>query len=185
MRHLVFLLEEPSAQDALQAWLPTWLPHEVTAHFIVFQGKQDLEKRMVQRMRYWLRPNSRFVVLRDQDSGDCKAVKAGLAARCAEAGRPDAVVRVACRELESFFVGDWHAVATAYGRPALARLAGRAVYRNPDSLGSPSHELSRHVPGYQKRDGARRIAPLVEPARNVSRSFHALRAAVQALGTAA
>ena len=131
MRHLVCLLEEPSAQDALQAWLPTWLPDDVTPHFIVFQGKQDLEKRMVLRIRYWLQPDSRFLVLRDQDSGDCKVVKAGLAARCVEAGRPDAVVRVACRELESFFVGDWHAVANAFGKPALTRLARKARYRDP------------------------------------------------------
>lgn len=184
MRHLVFLLEEPSAQDALQAWLPSWLPEGVTPHFIVFQGKQDLEKRMVLRMRYWLLPNSRFLVMRDQDSGDCKVVKAGLAARCAEAGRPDAVVRVACRELESFFVGDWHAVAAAFGKPALARLAGKAMYRNPDLLGSPSLELAKHLSSYQKRDGARRIAPLVDPARNASRSFHALRTAVLTLGAA-
>ena len=97
MRHLVFLLEEPSAQDALQAWLPGWLPADVQPHYLVFQGKQDLERRMVMRMRHWLLPETRFVVLRDQDSGDCKTVKAGLAQRCAEAGRPDAVVRVACR----------------------------------------------------------------------------------------
>ena len=102
MKHLVCLLEEPSAQDALQVWLPQWLPAAVTPHFIVFQGKQDLEKQMVRRMRHWLMPESRFLVLRDQDSGDCKTVKRTLAAKCAEAGKPDALVRVACRELESF-----------------------------------------------------------------------------------
>ena len=184
MKHLVCLLEEPSAQDALQVWLPQWLPVAVTPHFIVFQGKQDLEKQMVRRMRHWLMPNSRFLVLRDQDSGDCKQVKAGLVRRCAEAGHPEAVVRVACRELESFFVGDWHAVALAFGKPALTRLKGKAMYRNPDVLGSPSRELARHVPGYQKRDGARRIAPLIDPGRNASLSFHALRTAVKALAAA-
>ena len=184
MKHLVCLLEEPSAQDALQAWLPQWLPAGVTPHFIVFQGKQDLEKQMVRRMRHWLKPDSRFLVLRDQDSGDCRAVKATLAAKCAEAGRPDTLVRVACRELESFFVGDWHAVAEAFDKPALRRLAAKATYRQPDNLGSPSQELARHVLGYQKRDGARRISPLVDSGRNASRSFHALRTAVQALEAA-
>lgn len=181
MKHLVCLLEEPSAQDALQAWLPSWLPGHVQVHYIVFQGKQDMEKQMERRIRFWLKPDSRFLVMRDQDSGDCRAVKAGLAQRCADAGRTDAVVRVACRELESFFVGDWHAVAQAFKKPALLRLASKAIYRDPDKLGSPSQELARHLPGYQKRDGARRIAPLVEPARNASRSFLALRQAVQAL----
>lgn len=181
MMNLVFLLEEPSAQDALQAWLLVWLQPGVAPHFIVFQGKQDLEKRMVRRMRHWLLPDSRFLVMRDQDSGDCKQVKAGLMERCVEAGCPNAVVRVACRQLESFFVGDWRAVAQAFDRPALAKLKGKAIYRNPDTLGSPYAELLRHLPGYQKRDGARRIAPFVDPGRNASRSFHALRTAVQSL----
>lgn len=184
MKHLVFLLEEPSAHDALQAWVPRWLKADVTAHYLVFQGKQDLEKRMVMRMRHWLLPETRFLVMRDQDSGDCKAVKAALVERCLEAGRPDAIVRVACRELESFFIGDWEAVAHAYGRPTLARLANKAVYREPDSLGAPSQELARHLDGYQKREGARRIAPLVDPARNRSPSFHALRLAVMHLAAA-
>ena len=86
--------------------------------------------------------------------------------------------------METFFVGDWAAVAQAFGRPALAKLAAKAAYRNPDVLGSPSLELARHLPGYQKRDGARRIAPLVDPARNRSPSFHALRSAVLSLGAA-
>lgn len=185
MRHLVFLLEEPSARDALEAWVPSWLPAGVTPHYLVFQGKQDLEKRMELRMRCWLLSDSHFVVMRDQDSGDCRQVKAALQARCKAAGRPDAVVRVACRELESFFIGDWQAVAQAFNRPALAKLAGKATYREPDGLGSPSQELARHLGGYQKRDGARRIAPLIDPSRNRSRSFHALRSAVLALGAAA
>lgn len=185
MKHLVFLLEEPSAQDALEAWVPTWLPAGVTPHYLVFQGKQDLEKRMVLRMRHWLLPDSRFLVMRDQDSGNCREVKAALRERCEAAGRPDAVVRVACRELESFFVGDWEAVAQAFGRPALAALARKATYREPDALGSPSQELAKHLGGYQKRDGARRIAPLIDPERNRSPSFHALRSAVLALGAAA
>lgn len=184
MTHFVFLLEEPSAQDALQAWLPKWLPEGVSTHFIVFQGKQDLERRLVLRIRHWLLPNSRFLVLRDQDSADCHDVKEGLRAKCIEAGCPEAVVRIACRELESFFVGDWPAVAEAFGRPALAKLSRRAIFRNPDLLGSPSQELCRHLGGYQKRDGARRIAPLMVPERNASPSFRALHEAVYRLAHA-
>lgn len=181
MKNLVFLLEEPSAQDALQAWLPKWISSEITPYFIVFQGKQDLEKRMAFRMRHWLQPDSRFIVMRDQDSGDCQVIKADLQSRCRSAGHPNAIVRVACRELESFFIGDWLAVSQAFGKPNLARLALKAIYRNPDLLGSPSRELARHIPGYQKRDGARRIAPLMDADRNVSPSFQALRQAVLGL----
>ncbi|MFM2118542.1 MAG: hypothetical protein RL722_10 [Pseudomonadota bacterium] len=175
-RHLVFLLEGPSEKDALESWLPRLLPQtDFQAHYIVFDGKQDMERRMVLKLRHWQLPNSRFIVLRDQDSADCRQVKASLAARCREAGRPDAIVRVACHELETFFLGDWPAVGKAFGNPKLADLTRRAVYRDPDHIALPEAELRRHVPGYQKREGARRIAPHMTLTDNRSRSFTHLR----------
>ncbi len=174
IEHLVFLLEEPSAADFLRGTQQHWLPPGVTAHFLVFEGKQDLEKQLMRRLKCWLRPNSRFLVLRDQDSGDCVRIKKRLADLCFQAGRPEAVVRIACRELEAFFVGDWQAVAEAFDKPALAAHDRKAKYRDPDNLGSPSRELSRAIPTYQKGDGARRIAPLLVPKRNRSTSFQAL-----------
>lgn len=174
IEHVVFLLEEPSAQDFLQGVLPGILPAGMTPHFLIFEGKQDLEKQLVRRLKGWLRPNSRFIVMRDQDSGDCVVIKQRLQALCISAGRPDAVVRIACRELEAFFVGDWHAVALAFDKPGLRAYDRQAKFRNPDALGSPSRELMRAIPAYQKRDGARRIAPHLNPERNRSSSFRVL-----------
>lgn len=179
IEHVVFLLEEPSAQDFLQGVLPGILPAIMERHFLVFEGKQDLEKQLVRRLKGWRRPNTRFIVIRDQDSGDCVAVKRRLQELCGSAGRPDAIVRIACREIEAFFVGDWQAVAQAFGKPGLRDNDRRAKFRDPDLLGSPSHELMRVIPGYQKRSGARNIAPFLRPERNRSDSFHAL---VRALG---
>jgi hypothetical protein len=174
IEHLVFFLEEPSAEDFLRGILPRLLPTGVSPHFLVFEGKQDLEKQLPRRMKGWLRPNSRFIVMRDQDSGDCIRIKQRLQALCAQAGRTDAIVRIACRELEAFFVGDWKAVAEAFDRPALHAHGRSAKYRNPDAVVYPSQELRRLIQGYQKRDGARRIAPLLLPERNRSSSFQAL-----------
>lgn len=174
IQHLVFFLEEPSAEDFLRGILPGMLPKEITTHFLVFEGKQDLEKQLVRRLRHWNRSNSRFIVMRDQDSGDCMEIKQRLQALCTEAGKPETTVRIACRELESFFAGDWQAIAAAFNKPALANHDRSAKYRDPDTLGSPSLEIKRLIPGYQKRDGARRIAPHLQPERNRSSSFQAL-----------
>lgn len=174
IEHLVFFLEEPSAEDFLAGLLPTIMPPEVELHFLVFEGKQDLEKQLVRRMKHWRRPNSRFIVMRDQDSGDGPMIKQRLRDLCAEAGRPDAIVRIACRELEAFFIGDWRAVAIAFGRPALATHERSAKFRTPDALGAPSNEMKRLIPSYQKRDGARRITPHLVPERNRSNSFQVL-----------
>lgn len=174
IEHLVFLLEGESERDFLVLMLPKVLPPEIEPHFMVFEGKQDLEKNVVPKLKRWLRPNSQFVVMRDQDSGDCHVIKEGLRKKCEEAGHPQAIVRIACRALETFFIGDWQAVADAYEKPALAANQRKAKYRKPDLLGNPADELEKALPGYQKREGARRITPKLDLQRNQSSSFNAL-----------
>lgn len=181
MKTIVFLLEEPSAQDALQGFLPSILPPDVRPEYLVFEGKQDLEKRLVRRIRAWLTPDSVFVVLSDQDSGDCKIIKKRLHALCQEAGKPGAVVRIACRTLESWFVGDWDAVSAAFNQPKLANLKRKAIYQIPDRLGDPVNELRKVIPDYQKRDGARKISQHLDLTRNYSHSFQVFVQAVRNL----
>ncbi|NDP57896.1 MAG: DUF4276 family protein [Oxalobacteraceae bacterium] len=181
IEHLVFLLEEPSAQDFLSRILIRILPKDVQVHYMVFEGKQDLEKRLSKRMKGWIRPNTPFIVMRDEDSGQGKVIKARLNKLCVEAGQPTAIIRIACRELETFFVGDWAAVAEGFKNPALARNANLAKYRNPDLLGSPSVEIARVIKFYQKREGARKISPFLQFDKNKSNSFRVLVTALQNL----
>ena len=76
---LVFFLEELSARRLLEGLLPRVLPMDrVVLRFVVFEGKQDLEKQLVRKMRGWRTPNTHFVVLRDQDSACCEDVKQRL-----------------------------------------------------------------------------------------------------------
>lgn len=184
IEHIVFFLEGPSEQDFLNAFLPAFLPDHIQLHYQVFQGKQDMEKRLGLRMRGWRQPHTCFIVLRDQDSGDCIAIKQGLQQICKSAGQPNVVVRIACRELESFFVGDWAAVSLAFEMPALAQLAAKAMYRQPDLLGSPFAELKKYIPQYQKRDGARRIGSHLNPTRNKSKSFEVFMRSIQQIAAA-
>ena len=65
MNEVVFLLEELSARAMLEGLLPKLLPDTIRCRYIVFEGKQDLEKQLVKRMRGYRVPNARFVVLRD------------------------------------------------------------------------------------------------------------------------
>lgn len=66
MRNLVFLLEEPSAKDLLQGLAPRLVPQDVHVQYLVFEGKQDLVRQLVRKLRSWLAPNTAFVVLRDR-----------------------------------------------------------------------------------------------------------------------
>jgi hypothetical protein len=172
VRRLVVLVEEPSARALLQGLLPRLLPDGWEVHYLVFEGKQDLERSVARRLRGWLAPDSRFVVLRDQDAGDCRVVKRGLAARVEASGR-EALVRVACHELEAWIAGDLRALGKAYKLPSVERAADRARFRQPDELAQPVEALRGLVPGYQKIDGARRVGPLLSLEGNRSPSFRA------------
>ncbi len=62
MKTIVFFLEGPSEKEMLMGLLPRLLSHEFDIRYLVFRGKQDLEKNLVHRMRGWQIPNSIFVV---------------------------------------------------------------------------------------------------------------------------
>lgn len=172
MKQLVFLLEEVSAREMLKGLAPRIVPETVTMRYIVFEGKQDLERNIGRRIRFWRAPNTAFIVLRDQDSGDCRLLKRRLISICREAGRGDTVVRIACQELESWYFGDLRAVEEGLKIGNLQRYGRSRKYRNADEIGSPARELDKITGGrYQKIDGSRAIGPLLSISTNRSRSF--------------
>lgn len=185
MRELVFLLEEPSARAMLENVLPRMLPDDIAFRYIVFEGKQDLMNQMARRIRGYLNPDARFVVLRDQDSApDCRIVKDDLLRLVHNSGKAEqTVVRIACRELEAFYLADLAAVGLAFGLPKLAREQNRQKFRAPDYLGSPSRELHLLTKGrYQKVGGSREIATHLALDNERSESFKHLISAIRRLG---
>lgn len=182
MKTIVFFLEEPSAREMLEGVLPRLLPPDITPRYLVFQGKQDLERNLVKKLRGWKMPRSVFVVMRDQDSGDCVAVKHKLVELCRQGGRDDVLVRVACRELESFYLGDLHAVEAGLGLKGIAVQQERKKFRRPDFLGNPSEELYKLTNDeYEKVLGSRAIAPYLKLIGNRSQSFNVLLSGIQKL----
>ncbi|MBF0481907.1 MAG: DUF4276 family protein [Desulfovibrionaceae bacterium] len=176
MRELVFLLEEESAQYMLEGLLLKLLPSEIVLRFIRFEGKQDMEKQLVRKVRLYRNPQACFIVLRDLDAHpDCIAVKSKLTTLCRDAGRPDALVRLACRELESFYLADLAAVEKGLGLTGLAQNQGKVKFRAPDYLHSPSTELATLTHGcYQKTSGSRAIGQWLDPENSRSVSFRNL-----------
>lgn len=138
------------------------------------EGKQDLEKSIPRKLRAWREPGVRFVVLRDNDGGDCKALKQRLVDLCAEAGRSDTLVRIACQELEAWYLGEPEALAEAFGDDSLRALGNKAQFRDPDSILSPSRALNQLVPAFQKISGARKMGEHLSMERNTSQSFRRL-----------
>lgn len=171
---IVFLLEEQSMKALLNELLPRLFPGWVERqHFLCVQheGKSDLDKSIPRKLKAWREPDVRFVVVRDNDGADCINLKARLVATCADAGRPETLVRIVCQELESWYIGDLEALATAFDDEKVNSPATRKRFVNPDEWLKPSMELRRMLPTYQKIGGARAIVGHLDVARNVSMSF--------------
>lgn len=172
---VVFFLEELSAEEMLKGLLPKLHLENIHFEYIKFDGKQDLIKQLPRKLRAWRKPDCRFVVLLDQDSSDCKELKEKLREICKDANRNNVLLRIACHELESFYLGDLFAVEHALGISSISSNQGKKRYRNPDSLNCPSKELIRLTRGiYQKVSGSREIGRRLNLEYNRSHSFSVL-----------
>ena len=181
MSRVVFLLEEYSMKVLLEGMLPRLFPG-LPFLCVPHEGKQDLEKSVPRKLRAWREPGVRFVVLRDNDGGDCLALKDKLAKLCLEGHRCDNVlVRIACQELEAWYIGEPDALADAYGDEDLRDIGRKARFRDADTVQQPSATLKRLVPEFQKVSGARLMARFLSRERNSSTSFQVLLAGVDRL----
>jgi hypothetical protein len=178
MKTVVFFLEEISAKVMLEGFIKTNFPgadQKFSLKYKVHEGKQDLENHLEKRIKYWKTPETVFVVIRDQDSGDCHVIKQKLKDKCESAGHPEAIVRIACHELESFYLGDPAAIEKGLGIHNIRKHDRKKLFISPDSINQPSKQLSYITKNkYQKIDGSRKIAPYLNPLINTSKSFNVL-----------
>jgi hypothetical protein len=175
MKTIVFFLEELSAKIMLEGFIQTAFPgveQRISLQYKVHEGKQDLENHLEKRIKFWKTPETTFVIMRDQDSGDCYVIKQKLSKKCVIAGRPEAIIRIACHELESFYLGDPSAIEKGLGIIKIRKHNRRKIFNSPDTIEQPSKQLESITNGiYQKIDGSRKIAPYLNPATNTSKSF--------------
>jgi hypothetical protein len=182
---LVFCLEELSARAMLEALMPRLMNPENAPEieYLTFKGKQHLHKNLLNKMSSWHKPNSFFIVLQDQDSNDCKILKQALNQLCKQSGQ-SYTIRIACHELESYFLGDLAAVAKAFKMPSLEKQQTKSKYRNPDVLGNAAQELEKITQKqYRKVAGTRAIAHHLNlaPGHNTSTSFRHLLQSIRAV----
>lgn len=173
MKELVFFLEEPSAKAFLDRFLPRILPYGINFTTIAHNGKSDLQKSLPRKLRGWQNPGAHFIILHDKDRNDCVALKEQLRDICSKA-RPDLcpTIRIACHELEAWYLGDFDALARAFPDCDVASVRGRAKYRNVDTLANAAEELEKLIPTYQKVSGSRALGDeLADSDENTSHSF--------------
>ena len=200
--HIEFLVEEPSAEAALSKLVPKILGQEVSFNIHPHQGKPDLLKKLLPRLRGykpWLPEDWRIVVLVDADDEDCRKLKGHLEKEAEEAGlltktagpagsRFQVLNRLAIEELEAWFFGDVEALHATYPRIPFT-LGRKARYRDPDAIGGGTWEsLHRefrrngyYTGGFPKISVSRAVSENMVPERNRSKSFQVFRQGLLAL----
>ncbi|MDR2937546.1 MAG: DUF4276 family protein [Prevotellaceae bacterium] len=170
------LTEEASMENFLRVLLPRILPSDYTLGKNCFirphEGKSHLKKSIPIKMRAY--PNYGYpvkvLILHDQDSNDCMQLKGELQALCTNSSIP-LVVRIACRELENWYLGDLNAVETVYPRTKASRQRHVAKFREPDNV-IGSHEMSLLTKDFSKSHASREIPKHMNLTVNTSASFN-------------
>jgi len=173
---LIFLVEEPSIAIVLKEILPKIIPAQIYCNSIIIphQGKQDLVKSIPIKLRaFQFSPNTKFIIVHDQDSHDCQKLKSELLNICKNVGNSEVMVRIICHELESWFLGDLKAVEKGYNleENTLSKKHNNKKFRNPDQLNSGKQELRNLVKEYYPATHSKKIAPHLSLTENKSKSF--------------
>ncbi len=180
--------EELSAKNVLDIILKKLLPEGVHYRIYPHQGKQDLEKGLRTSLPSISKiPGSKVLITRDQDSGNCATVKSSIQELIQGNCHCESIVRIACRELEAWLLGDLNAIKDAFPRFKPEHYRSTASFRNVDSIHQPNKYLLRVIPEYKSRTSlpklsvSEKIAPYLDFDRNTSSSFNHTISAIRRL----
>ena len=176
-RRLEILVEEPSMELFLQGLLPRILPDGFVLNENCFvyphEGKDHLQKRLPNRVRaYQNYPEEvLLMVVQDQDSHDCVLLKSKLIDIVEQQNvQLPYLIRIACRELENWYLGDFQAIENIYPNSQASKLSNKAKYRNVDKVHG-ADELKKIIQSLSKSSLARNLGGLIAIDKNRSVSF--------------
>lgn len=188
MKHLFIYTEEPSIKIVFDRILTQILSEDIAYRIFVHQGKNDLIYGIKNTLPKICKiPDSRILITRDQDSADCKKIKVELDTIVKTICARNYKIRIICRELESWFLGDMDAIAQAYPRFHPEQYRNKKAYRNVDLIQSPSKHLLKLIPEFAgskklpKISTAEAIATHLDINANQSESFNQTLSAIQYL----
>jgi hypothetical protein len=169
-KNVLFLLEEQSAEAMLKEFLPRCFP-TLRCTYRRFSDVNELLKRLEKTIRNHTDTECPIIILCDQDDKDCVKFKKHISGLCKKTRQESrCIIRIACHELESWYLAQLDVVANHFGVPELSKRQNR--YSNPDNTNKPSKELERLTKQqYQKIKGSRIMGKHLDPEVKRSVSF--------------
>lgn len=197
-----FLVEEPSMEVFLRAWLPREVLPDSAFDVFPFRSKSDLIKSVPNRLKgyaKWIHEHHKILVLVDRDEDDCMSLKKDLEQAAKDAGVVSLSTgaeawsvanRIVIEELEAWFFGDWEAVREAYPRvpPSLRKKQG---YRIVDEIRGGTWEALERIlqragyfgGGLRKLELSQAVGERFSAERCDSKSFQVFHALLRDLAT--
>jgi len=177
MISLHIFTEEESAKRLFDILISRLFP-ELNFRVYPHQGKQDLKEALTKTLPVISKkPGSRILVTIDQDSGDCILIKNSILTMVSTHCQCPVKIRIICRELESWFLGDLDSIKKVYPRFNPIFYKNKRTYRNVDLIHNPDKHLLKAIPElknknyFPKVEFAEKLAPLMNYDNNTSISF--------------
>lgn len=174
MRQIVILTEEDSARIVVEHVANSQcLQHRIKV--IPHEGRGDLERSIPRKIGYWRAEEPpRFIILRDNDGGQCLLLKSRLTRIVPKLARERVKIRIVMHELESWYLGDLTAVAEAglISMVKVESLQRKAKWRDPERFTNAKDEFRKLIGARRGQiELANRIGPRLDAQRNRSSSF--------------
>jgi hypothetical protein len=170
------LVEELSMKNFLSGILPKILPDGFHLNDNCFirehEGKQHLKKSIPKKVKAYQNSSRpvKVIVIQDQDSSNCSKLKLELQNLVDSNSTIPCLIRIACRELESWYLGDLDALEKVYPQFKANKYKNWAKFRNPD-LCNASYEIKRLIDTFQKGVVSKEITQYLDLKNNRSTSF--------------
>ncbi len=154
-----------------------------------YSGKEDLKKSLQTTVpTISKQPEAKILITIDQDGEDCRSLKNDLENIIKNKCHCPHKIRIICRELESWFLGDLEAIARSYPRFKADQYRNKSDFKNIDaSKQKPSVALLKIIPDFKglerlsKVAVAEKISQNLDLQNNTSTSFNATIGAIKQL----
>ena len=140
------LTEERSFQPVFERIVSDLFPNGIPFKVHPHQGKQDLLRALKTVVPILSRQSTaRILVAVDQDFDNCLNLKSELQEALQGCTTPYKI-RIVCRDLECWFLGDFEAIGKAYPRFKPSLYSSKARFRDVDAIPHSASAILKIVP---------------------------------------
>jgi hypothetical protein len=190
---IIFLVEDYSMRKFLEGILPRLGFKEHRIEIKHHRGKEDLIRYLNKIIPSLSKRAQQIIVIIDRDKQDCVVLKNKIQQKMASCCSCEYKIRIACYELEAWFLGDMEAIAKCSPKFKAHFFQGKEKYRDVDNIEKPSRVIEQIVQDWKKKHVskpkfAEKMAQFVSletqnmEKANRSHSFHVLLETLRSFG---